>query len=171
MRAVRWLDANFEQIILASFMALMAGLIFVQVVMRYVFENSLVWSEELVRWLFIWTIWVGIAYAFRTGDHIRITMLSDRLAAPARRRLEAALGLAMIAFFLWIGWLGVQQATSPIVARQSSVVLYWPFSDTKVSLTWLYATLPFGSFLSVLRLTQNLLDRPDTRDSGPQPEG
>ncbi|MDO6732383.1 TRAP transporter small permease [Marinovum sp. 2_MG-2023] len=165
MRALKWFEANFERTILACCMALMAALIFVQVIMRYVFENSLVWSEELVRWLFIWTIWVGIAYAFRSGDHIRITMLSDRLSSRARHWLEKIICGAMIAFFLWIGWLGVQQATSPIVARQSSVVLHWPFSDTKVSLTWLYATLPFGSFLSAIRLLQHLFAHPGDRDT------
>ncbi|WP_417269946.1 TRAP transporter small permease [Celeribacter sp.] len=163
MRVLKWLNANFEQVILASFMALMAVLIFVQVIMRYVFESSLVWSEELARWLFIWTIWTGIAYAFRTGDHIRITMLSDSLSPLNRKRLENVVCVALIVFFLWIGWLGVKQATSPIVMRQSSVVLHWPFSDAKVSLVWLYATLPFGSFLSVIRLVQLLFSRDDHR--------
>ncbi|MDG4674816.1 TRAP transporter small permease [Shinella sp. 838] len=159
MRVVRWIDTNLEPIFLGACMGLMALLIFVQVIMRYVFESSLLWSEELVRWLFIWTIWVGIAYAFRVGDHIRITVLSDRLSEPWKKRLEVTLTVAIIGFFLWFAWLGLQQATSPIVTRQSSVVLNWPFSDKKVGLTWLYATLPFGSLLSAWRLSQLLFDK------------
>lgn len=156
MRILRWIDDRFEPFALSVCMGLMTLLIFVQVVMRYIFESSLVWSEELVRWLFIWTIWVGVAYAFRTGDHIRITILADRLPAPAVHRLEQLLRVGMIVFFLWIFWLGFKQATSPIVMRQSSVVMYWPFSTHKVGLVWLYATLPFGAALSVWRLAQGL---------------
>lgn len=156
MRALRMLDDRFEPILLTLAMGLMTILIFVQVVMRYIFENSLIWSEELVRWLFIWTIWVGIAHAFKLGQHIRITAFVGLLPVKAAQKIETALIVAMIGFFLWIGWLGFQQATSPIVARQSSVVMHWPLTDQKVSLTWLYATLPFGSLLSVWRLSQRL---------------
>ncbi|WP_157970153.1 TRAP transporter small permease [Pelagibacterium sediminicola] len=156
MRILRWLDRWFEPIALTLTMGLIAMLIFLQVIMRYVFQNSLVWSEELVRWLFIWTIWIGIAYAFRTGQHIRITAFTDRLPGAMALRLERAIQVAMVVFFLWIAWLGVQQATSPIVARQSSIVMHWPLTGAKVSLTWLYMTLPFGSLLAALRLVQRL---------------
>lgn len=157
MQSLRWLDARFEPIVLTVLMALMTVLIFLQVIMRYVFENSLVWSEELVRWVFIWTIWVGVAHAFRTGDHIRITILPDRLPMQLRLRLEQLLRIAMIAFFVWLFWLGFKQAASPIVMRQSSVVMYWPLTGQKVGLVWLYATLPFGALLSVCRLAQGLV--------------
>ena len=33
-------------------------LVFVQVIMRYVFHNSLYWSEELARFVFLWFSWI-----------------------------------------------------------------------------------------------------------------
>ena len=156
MQMLRWLDAKLEPMLLSILMGLMTILIFVQVVMRYVFENSLVWSEELVRWLFIWTIWIGVAHGFRTQQHVCISIMTDRLPARAAKFLDRGLRLALIAFFLWVGWLGIEQARSPIVMRQSSVVMSWPVSGEKVGLVWLYATLPVGAALSVWRLTQGL---------------
>jgi TRAP-type C4-dicarboxylate transport system permease small subunit len=156
MGIFRWVDDNFEPIVLSLTMGLMAVLIFLQVVMRYVFESSLVWSEELIRWLFIWMIWVGVAYAFKTGEHMRIEAFVDILPKAVRQRLETILKAVMIVFLLRITWLGIEQTTSPIIVRQSSVVLYWPFTDQKVGMMWLYATLPFGALLSVWRLAQSL---------------
>lgn len=156
MLILSWLDKKFESLALMLTMSAMTGLIFLQVIMRYIFESSLVWSEELVRWLFIWTIWIGVAYACKTGQHIRITIFADLLSEGSNRRLQQSMKIALIAFFLWIGWLGLQQAASPIVMRQTSVVMYWPLGGGKVSLAWLYATLPFGALLSAWRILQQL---------------
>jgi len=39
----------------------MTILVFIQVVMRYVFSNSLSWSEEMARFIFLWLSWIGAA--------------------------------------------------------------------------------------------------------------
>ena len=48
---------NLEEYILVYSMMFSVALVFVQVIMRYVFSNSLSWSEELARYLFLWQIW------------------------------------------------------------------------------------------------------------------
>ena len=58
--------------------ALMVIIIFVQVIMRKA-GNSLSWSEELGKFLFVWISWMGISLGQREGEHIKITMLTDRL--------------------------------------------------------------------------------------------
>lgn len=50
---------SLEAHLLVISLAFTTLLIFVQVVMRYVFNNSLSWSEELARYVFIWQIWLG----------------------------------------------------------------------------------------------------------------
>ena len=48
-----------EEYFLVYSLILMVALVFIQVIMRYIFNNSLSWSEELVRYIFIWQIWLG----------------------------------------------------------------------------------------------------------------
>ncbi len=62
---MKWLNDNLEAALGGLLLAGIVILITVQVVMRYVFQNALSWSEELTLWTFIWFIWIGIAYAFK----------------------------------------------------------------------------------------------------------
>ncbi|KXL52772.1 ectoine TRAP transporter small permease protein TeaB [Anaerotignum neopropionicum] len=78
MKFLKWLDEEFELAICSILMVIMTVLIFIQVIMRYVFGSSLVWSEEMARYVFIWLIYLGISYGARVMKHIKI---------------EAALGL------------------------------------------------------------------------------
>ena len=52
----------------------MTILIFTQVVCRYVMHNSLTWSEELGRYLFVWITFVGLPVALKAGAHVAIDL-------------------------------------------------------------------------------------------------
>ena len=62
MKVLRFLDDNLEKMLCTITLALMSAIIVLQVFFRYVLNNSLAWSEELARYLFIWTIYIGISY-------------------------------------------------------------------------------------------------------------
>lgn len=60
-KLIHWLDEYLEISLCVALMSVMTVVIFVQVVMRYVFHNSLTWSEEFARYCFIWLIYLGIS--------------------------------------------------------------------------------------------------------------
>ena len=76
-------------------MAIMTILVFIQVVMRYVFSNSLSWSEELARFIFLWLSWIGASYAVKERSHFRVEMFADMIKGTARRQFE---------YFILIVW-------------------------------------------------------------------
>lgn len=45
---------NLEEYLLVVSLVINVLLVFLQVIMRTVFKNSLTWSEELSRYIFIW---------------------------------------------------------------------------------------------------------------------
>src|SRR5699024_12319135 len=47
----------------------------VQVVMRYIFNESLTWSEELSRYAFVWFVYTSAAYAVRYKRHVKFSFL------------------------------------------------------------------------------------------------
>ena len=79
---------HFEEFLLIYSLMVSVALVFLQVVMRRVFNNSLYWSEELARYLYVWQTWLGVSYAARNGTHLRITILKDRLPAGMQKILE-----------------------------------------------------------------------------------
>lgn len=54
-------------------------LIFVQVVSRYVFNNTITWSEQAGRYLFIWLVFLGLPILYRHGEHVGFTMVVEKL--------------------------------------------------------------------------------------------
>lgn len=75
----------FEEVFLVALIAAMTIIIFMQVVMRYCFNESLSWSEELARIMFIWASWIGISLGEKKSEHIKITMVTDRLKGKAQK--------------------------------------------------------------------------------------
>src|SRR6056297_3758203 len=69
--------AKIEAVLLAVGVLLMAANTIANVVGRFVFQNSLFFSEELNRILIIMITFAGISYAARHGRHIRMSVIYD----------------------------------------------------------------------------------------------
>ncbi|MBQ3567612.1 MAG: TRAP transporter small permease, partial [Anaerotignum sp.] len=63
---------NLEEFMIIPLIFAMSFIIFIQVIMRYVFANSLTWSEELARYLFVWLVYFSVSFTARRQKHIRI---------------------------------------------------------------------------------------------------
>lgn len=69
---LHWLDEYLEISICVVLMSIMTLVIFAQVVFRYALNNSLSWSEELARFIFIWLIYLGVSYGCKQMKHLKI---------------------------------------------------------------------------------------------------
>ena len=78
-----------------------------QVVLRYVFDRPLVWSDELARYLFVWASFLGWIIAARRRSHLTIDMLTMKLpprGGAALRAIGALCGIAFAGLLVWYGW-------------------------------------------------------------------
>jgi TRAP-type transport system small permease protein len=78
-----------------------------QVLLRYAFNVTLSWSEELSLGLFTWTVLLMAALGVREAFHVRMSLLIQRLPAGLRLRAEQGIHLATAAvgcFLSWSGW-------------------------------------------------------------------
>ena len=62
-----------------------------QVFWRWVLNNPIVWSEEMIRLTYVWICYLGWVIAERADSHIRITSIVSRLPKKAQQQLAAAL--------------------------------------------------------------------------------
>lgn len=68
-------------------------LLLIGVVSRYVFDSPIIWASELAEMLFLWLVSLGAVIALNKGEHMRMTLLLNRMSMPVRRFAERASGL------------------------------------------------------------------------------
>lgn len=82
----------------------MALLVIAQVVLRYVFNDPLDWSEAMARITFIYITFIGIGAAYGRRRHMAIDALIIALPAKLRRIVEVStVGLATAFLIALIG--------------------------------------------------------------------
>ena len=130
-----------EEIILVAMFAVMVLVIFVQVIMRKA-NNSLVWSEELGKFLFVWISWLGISIGQRKGEHIKITMLVDRFPFRVAQIFNILSDIIVIVICAVTLYYGV-----------TLVITQWttPYAGIKISTSWGYLAVVLGCGLMILR--------------------
>ena len=92
--------------------AIAAGVEAFNVFTRYVLGYSLFGAEELARFAFIWTIWLGVSLAVRSGAAMAITLLVDHGPTWWRRSLRTFSGVALAALLVFACYRATQYATS-----------------------------------------------------------
>lgn len=116
---------------LAFVLAADVAVVFFGIVARYVFNNPIVWVEEVARLLLVTLTFVGGAVALYRGEHIRVTAFRDRLPPPAAAATRCA-GLGVIAGFsailAWhsVGFIGSRTQVSTLTSGIPPVAFAWP---------------------------------------------
>ena len=73
------------EFLVALALAVMALLVFGNVVLRYGFNSGITLSEEVSRWLFIWGTFLGAVVALREHAHLGMDMVVGRLPAAGKK--------------------------------------------------------------------------------------
>lgn len=99
-----------NQGLIVLLMASMAVLVFANVLMRYVFNQSIFWVEEFTQIEMIWVAYLGAGLALREGRHVAVDMLQDLLPASLRKVVRSFIALTMALFLITLFVLGLQIA-------------------------------------------------------------
>ncbi len=129
---------------LAVFVALIS--LFISVVLRYVFDYTLAWSEELVRHVIIYTTLIGCSLAVRKRIMIKIdasVQLFPRLKVP----LTYFSNFMILIFSIWITYYGWIMAKLQVQTFQKTIIM-------EIPLVYLYALLPLMGVLMFVRIIQ-----------------
>ena len=132
-------------IVAGTLLAIVTLLISAQVLVRYAFGGSLVWSEELTRLLFVWMVLI----AATTAPPMRVDMFVD-LLAPRLRALIRLLGelivISLTLVLLYGAW-GMIDLTE-----------FDTYTALGISIRWLYLALFVAGGLWLLRSVGTLRD-------------
>lgn len=130
------------------FISVMAALLslFVNVVLRYGFNYTLAWSEELVREVIIYTTFIGCGAAVKARSTIKIDALVNvipKLKIPLTY-FSNLVTLIFASMMVYYGW---KMAAMQVATDQKTIIM-------EIPLVYLYAILPLMGVTMFIRTIQ-----------------
>ncbi len=138
---------NIESYICRTLLAIFVCLLFLQVIVRTLFDFSFSWVEELSIYMFVWFVFFGASYAAKMGAHNRVTFQFKFLPPRAIKYIEAFADLFWIFFNVYFVYLSIDFIFNKMNKFQSSQTLGF-------HLSWVYIVLPIAFTLMTIRVIQ-----------------
>lgn len=113
------------------------------VILRYLFNTGIAWSEEIGRYLLIYVVYLGIATGIRLDSHIHIG-LAERILNKRNMRLIYLFRKIAVAVFLGV----VMFIYFDLIGRFS----YLKSPSSQISMSYFYASVFIGCAFGLVRL-------------------
>jgi len=120
--------------------------LFFNVVLRYGFNYTLAWSDELVREVIIYTTFIGCSVAVKNRSLIRIDA-SVQLFPKLKIPLTFFSNFVVMIFALMMIYYGWLMAALQVQTQQKTIIMQIP-------LVYLYAILPLMGIMMLIRVIQ-----------------
>lgn len=104
--------SQFEAVILALGVLLMALNTVANVISRFALGESLFFVEEINRILIVMITFAGMGYAARHGRHIRMSAFYDALPLTARRYLMIFIAFSTSGIMFFLAWFSISYVQS-----------------------------------------------------------
>lgn len=136
--------ARLEAIALAFGVLAMALNTVSNVVGRFVFGQSLYFSEEINQALIVLITFAGISYAARHGRHIRMSAITDALPFRARKAMMVMISTVTAVLLLALAWYALTYVMTQ--AGRGRVL-----PALRIPQWWILVWVPAGLFLTGLQ--------------------
>ncbi|WP_298854225.1 TRAP transporter small permease [uncultured Ruegeria sp.] len=120
---------------------------------RYVFNQSIYFSEELNEFLIVIVTFMGLGYATRKGIHIRMSAIYDALPIKMRKGLMVVIAATTAAVMAVLAWFALEYVQKVASRGRITPALQLPLYLTYV---WVVIGLALTSFQYLLTAIRNL---------------
>ena len=134
---------NIAENVLFVLFSIMVVIVFLNVIVRFVFNGSIVESDELARYCFIWASLLGAVLALNGGEHIGVDMVVKKFSPAIQKALLIIANLFILIFTGICAWYG-------FILAQST--FGWPSPATKIPYGVIGLIVPI-SFLAMFFIT------------------
>jgi len=133
-----------------SMMAAIVVIMIAQVTARYVFGASLIWAEELCRYILIWMTFLLLGMSYRSGEFITLEMLPAVINVGARRVLRIVMAvptLIFLAMMAWAGWSYSSRFGNQTIPALDFIWTSLRGEPLQLSIRWVYVSVSVGCWL------------------------
>ena len=132
-----------EKFVACASVSVMAILVFVNVIARFIFNSPLAVADEMSCYLFVLMSFMGTAIAARRKAHLGLTIVTDKLSPSAARKVQVLMYLIAAVFCLLIVIFGIEMVMSQYALGQETATMQWP--------EWIYGLfVPVGAAFALL---------------------
>jgi TRAP-type C4-dicarboxylate transport system permease small subunit len=142
--------AKVELLVCQALIVGFAGLLLVNVMMRYLLNAPIYYADELAIYTLIWMAFLAISVTIARGDMIALTFLAELAVPRVRFVLQLCVDLLVLAMCVVLAWTSWQWLNSGAMAYEQALTLgtvKWPF----------YSIVPIFFTLATLHMVANLL--------------
>lgn len=145
-------------------MGVLVSIMLVQIVARYVFNSSLIWAEELCRYILVWQTFLLIGIAYHQGELAILDLLSGNVSPRTRLVIRLLVSIPVGIFLFLLIKTGLVHAGRFKAQVIPAVDFIWTSLTGKpagVTVFWIYISVPVGCTILLLHLAAGIID--DTR--------
>lgn len=151
MKILKLINDHIEEYLLVIIYTVMLLIATAQVFFRYVINLSISWSQDLLTYLLIWSVFIGISLAVKKRKHIKVELAFIILPPKFQYHLKVFSNMAFIAFGLVISYFSMIKIHKLIFINPQIS------ESTGLSMWIIQIAVPFGLMLSVFRLIQDTI--------------
>ena len=108
---------NLDAIICGSTLTLCVILVNVNVIFRYFLSSPIKWTDEIVTSLFVWTVFMGSAYAHRRHAHLGVDIVVNLVHGKAKDVIALVVSILEMAILLLLTYISAQYVANLIWKR------------------------------------------------------
>ncbi len=138
---------NGIRILLCVLMVGMVVINFANVVSRYYLNASLAWSEEISRFLLIWTVFLGAILAYAKDEHLSLDMVVSFLSLKRQRVFAIIVDLLVMLAMVFI----IKGGYSLTVDNFD-----WTSPAAEIPYGWVYLVVPVSGLVMFLQAAVKL---------------
>jgi len=140
-------------------MGLIVIIMVVQVIARYVFNASLIWAEELCRYILLWQTFLFIGYAYHRGELVILDLFSTRVSPRVYMAIRYLTAIPVTIFLYMIIESGIGHALRFQAQMIPAIDFIWMSitgDELKVPVFWIYVAVPLGCSILLLHFLGRL---------------
>jgi len=120
-----------------------------QIFCRFIWKIPLIWSEELLRYLFIWTSFLGASLALKYGEHIGLEFFKSSLPEKSKQILILINESLILIFLAVIIKEGVHLSIFNLSQLSPAM---------RIPMGCIYLAIPFGALLMVIECLNSIVN-------------
>ncbi|TMV93522.1 TRAP transporter small permease [Thioclava sp. BHET1] len=158
---------HFEEGAIALILGLMTAITFINVLLRYLFNDSLIWGLEVTLILFAWLVLLGMSYAVKVTAHLGVDAIVNMLR-PGPRKALSLFAAALCILYAVLLLKGAWDYWAPFAGLDQTSGRWFPtgFEATRDRAFYQTDQIPIAHWLAVW--LGNLVNQGDAYDKLPR---